>query len=412
MKDESMMSKKIWVVSELYYPEETSTGYFLTKIAEGLAESLPVSVLCVQPTYAARGVRAPVKERRNRVDIIRCKATALNKDIMIYRLVNMITISLSIFIKTLLHVNRQDYVLVVTNPPLLPFLTVAACRLRGAKCLLLVHDVYPEVLIVTGMTKAKTLFVKLLERATKLLYQNSERIIVLGRDMRELVLNKIGDKNSQRVVVIPNWADIDEIVPGARDESAFLAALGLSQKFVVQYSGNMGRTHGLENIIATANKLSPHENIHFLFRGTGAKKPWLESAVKKSNLANVSILPSQPRSELKSLLNGCDVAIISFIPGMAGISVPSRMYNILAAGKPIIAVADPESELALVVQEEKVGWVIPPNAPDILAEVILEAMANKELLIKMGYRARAVAEEKYSLNRIIKKYTSLVNGIG
>src|SRR5215471_424848 len=390
------MIQRVWVVSELYYPEETSTGYLLTKIAEGLAQHFPVHVLCSQPTYAVRGVRAPCREKHNGVSIQRCWATTLNKDNVLFRLINLVTISLSIFVAAVFQINRRDCVLVVTNPPLLPFVVATACRLRGAKCLLCIHDVYPEALTASGMVRPGAMLTRLIGWLTQRLYHSMASIIVLGRDMQRLVAQKLGQVQGQ-IVLIPNWADVDEVVPAQRAHNALLNELGLLNKFVIQYAGNMGRTHDLESVVESVRRLREQPDIHFLFIGWGAKQRWLEATVQAEGLRNVTILANRPRADAANFLNACDIAIIAFVPGMAGVSVPSRMYNILAAGKPIMAVADSDSELALMVQEEGVGWVVPPAQPDRLVATILEAWSNPDLIIKMGRRARRVVEEKYSL---------------
>ena len=135
-------SQRIWIVSELYYPELTSTGYFLTGIAEGLASVYDVSVLCGQPSYWARGTSAPTREICNGVDVCRCWATTLDKNKVVFKIVNLVTISLSIFFSALFRFRGGDIVIAVTNPPLLPYLALLACRTRGGRFVLLVHDVY------------------------------------------------------------------------------------------------------------------------------------------------------------------------------------------------------------------------------------------------------------------------------
>jgi glycosyltransferase involved in cell wall biosynthesis len=145
-----------------------------------------------------------------------------------------------------------------------------------------------------------------------------------------------------------------------------------------------------------------------LFIGSGAKRSWLEQTVRKNNLANVTILPNRPRSDQPNFLNACDIAVVSLVPGMTGVSVPSRMYNIMAAGKPIIAVTDDDSELALVVQEEHIGWVAPPGQPDRIVGAIVEARACPQRLTEMGARARLAVETRYSPEKAIKAYQALV----
>lgn len=401
-------SNQVWVVSELYYPEETSTGYLLTCTAEGIARSFPVSVLCSQPTYAARGQRAPAYEERNGVHIHRCWGTTFDRDRILLRLINMVTITVSIFLSALMRLHRGDCVFVVTNPPVLPFAVNLACWFRRAKCVLIIHDVYPEVLIATGITTPTALPTRLIRWLTGLLYRRCERIVVLGRDMQQLARQKLpgGD---ERTVIIENWADLDLVEPRPRSSNTLLKEQGLLDKFVIQYAGNMGRTHGLEHLIAVAQRLeSNHPKIHFLLIGSGAKKRWVEQTATSLHLSNLTVLGNRPRSDQSNFLNACDVALISFIPGMAGVSVPSRMYNIMAAGKPIIAMADRHSELAQVVIEEGIGWVIDPGDEAALERTIMEAASQPELLCAMGQRARLAAETKYSPERANQAYRNLV----
>ena len=140
----------IWILSELYYPEESATGYYVTKVAEGLALRHRVRVLSAQPTYKARGTRAPKDELHNNVHIHRCAATTLDKDIVAFRLVNLLTISTSIFLNAIWRIRCGDVVLVVTNPPTLPFVVFLACKIRRAKLVLRIEDVYPEALVAAG----------------------------------------------------------------------------------------------------------------------------------------------------------------------------------------------------------------------------------------------------------------------
>ncbi len=405
------MPENILVVSELYYPEETSTGYYLTRIAEGLAQFYSVDVLCSQPTYSERGIRAPEREEHNGVRIQRCRGTTLNKDLLIFRLINLSTISISIFFNALRKIREQDIVLVVTNPPLLPFLINWVCKLRGARCLLLIHDVYPEIMVAAGMLRDSSILARGVAWFTRRLYQSVCRIIVLGQDMADLVAGKLNGESS-KIGIIPNWADLDLVSPGDRSKNVLLRDLGITHQFVIGYAGNMGRTHDIESLYQAANVLSHEDEIHFLFIGSGAKKQWLEHTLQDKPLPNLTVLPRVPREDLATILNACDVAIISFVPRMAGVSVPSRMYNIMAAGKPIIAIADENSELAMVVKEAQIGWVVPPGNVDQIVAAIQEARTNPASLADMGRRARQVAEARYSFERVIGSYHNLIQSLG
>jgi colanic acid biosynthesis glycosyl transferase WcaI len=396
----------LWFLSELYYPEETSTGYFLTKMAEGLATSLNVGVLCAQPTYSQRGIRAPWHEYRRGVEIWRCRGTALDKNVLALRLINTLSISGGVLFSALRRVRRGDVVLAVTNPPTLPLLAALVTRAKHAKSVVLVHDVYPDVLVRLGVLRDGSALERGLRSILRRAYRGAAGVIVLGRDMKSLMARRFKIE-PDKVTVIPNWADCDEIFPMDRSGNPLLLSLGISDKFVVQWAGNMGRTHDLECLLGAAEILREHRHIHFLFSGWGARRAWLEAAVVRQLLPNVSLVPDQLRDGLSTLLNACDISAISFVPGMAGISVPSRMYNVLAAGKPLVASADEASELSVVIREEGVGWVVTPGDAAAMARAILEAQSDPERVTAMGKRARSVAETKYSFEGSKAKYNSL-----
>ena len=401
---------RIWIISELYYPELTSTGYFLTGIAEGLAPSHGVSVLCGQPSYLARGVHAPSHETLNGVDVHRCWATTFDKNKLHLKLLNLITISASIFCAALFAFRRGDIVIAVTNPPLLPYLMALVCRMRGARFVLLVHDVYPEVLTRLGILKPSSMFVRLVELSSRRLYKNADRIVVLGRDMEELVAQKVGAGGS-RVMIATNWGDTEAIYPTARKDNTLLDKLNLHGRFVVQYCGNIGRTHGIEDLLGAAELLCQDPDVHLLLIGWGAKKQWAMQQREQRQLTNLTILDPLSREDLCDGLNACDIAFISFASGMAGVSVPSRMYNVLASGKPVLAVCDSNSELAAVIREERIGWVIPPGHPDLIVAALREGKADSEALRCMGERARRAAAMKYTRCHVLEKYNSLIENL-
>jgi glycosyltransferase involved in cell wall biosynthesis len=405
---EASMAQRIWIASELYYPEETSTGYYLTRVAEGLADRFDVHVLCGQPTYSKRGIRAPVKEIRHGVSIQRCAGTTLDKNVIAYRLLNIITLSFSIFMRALVHLKANDEVMVVTTPPSLPFVIAIACWVRRANYILLIHDNYPEILIAAGKATPTSTLVRAMNWLNKRLYQHAERIVVVGRDMKELVTQKLSG-DASRLVTIPNWAELETVDPSPRSTNLLLSELGLEEKFVLLYAGNMGYPNDIESIMSSASALLGDEKFHFLFIGSGVKKPWIESTVKEKGLRNVTVLNSRPRVDQTNFLNACDVAVISFVDKMLGVSMPSRTYNTLAAGKPIIGVADAKSELAQVIIEEEVGWVVPPHNPDLLVKAILDAASEPDRIAAMGMRARAAAVQKYSLDQAVRDYFEVFN---
>jgi glycosyltransferase involved in cell wall biosynthesis len=402
--------KSLWFVSEAYYPDEVGTAYYVTKLAEGLAASFNVRVLCGFPIYDARGAKVPSEEIHGHVRIKRCRGATLDKDRLFLRIVNLATISLSLFFLALTRFRKNDVVLVVTSPPLLPFTIKTACALKRAKCILRIDDVYPEALIAAGMLNPRSSSAAFMRSLNKWLYRRVDAIVVMGRDMERLA-RQLAAPTIKNISIIPNWADVDEIFPVPKSQNALLKELGLSEKFVVLCAGNMGRAQAIEMMFSAAELMKGTKGLHFLFIGSGAKRAWMDREAKETPLENVTILNQRPRSDQNNFLNACDINLVSLVSGMTGAGVPSRLYNIMAAGKPVIAVAPEDSEACRVVLEEDIGWVVSPDRPDRLAEAIAAAASNPARLADMGVRARSAARGKYSPATVLNKYRELIGSL-
>ena len=393
----------LWIVTELYYPEETSTGYYLTRIAEGLTDDFQVKALCGQPNYSARGTKAPNRETHKNVEIFRAGGTTLDKNVILFRVINMLTLGISVFFKALRHFRKGDKIMVVTTPPSLPFITALAALLKGAGYVLLIHDNYPEILIAANKAKENSFLVNVLNHCNRWLYKYAGKIIVCGRDMHELISRKT-DGLDIPIETIQNWAELENVRPFPRQENELLKELEFEDRLVFLYAGNMGYPNDLESIVECAGKLVDDERFGFVFLGAGVKRKWLERQIAEKSLKNVKLLDPRPRREQNIFLNACDVAIVTLVKKMWGVSMPSRTYNILAAGKPILALTENESEIARVVAEDHVGWTVAPNEPSALLSTIYEIYEDREKFAGMSRNARRSALEKYSLEAALIKY--------
>lgn len=396
---------RLWVASELYYPEETSTGYFLTRIAEGLADNFDVQIISGRPAYSERGTKVTAYEERRGTRIYRMPATRFDKDIIPLRLLNLVTFSLATFVFALFKIRRGDLVLVVTNPPTLPLVVGLAGRLRGARLSLLVHDIYPEVLDASGTLNPTGTLYRILEAVFRGLFRGFERIFVLGRDAEEAVARKIRS-GAERIRIIPNWADIEEVFPLNAQENHFRNSLGLQDKIIIQFSGNIGRTHDVETILEAAEQLKDDPRFHFLFFGYGAKSNFVSERAAKLHLSNVDVLPRQPREKLNQMLNACDAVVIALVDKMFGLSVPSRMYNVMAAGKPIIAIAHPRSELCRTIEDASAGWPLPGCSGTDLAQFVRQLGEEEEMAKAKAYgaNARELVAHDFTLGAILDLY--------
>lgn len=400
------VEKKIWIITELYYPTLNSTGYYMTEIAEYLAKNnQDVNVLCSNLTYNTNLVTTIKSEVRNKVRINRVLLKQIDKNNFIFRILRLTNASIKLFIKSLLLISRKDRVLIVTNPAFLILLMPMLKLIKGIKYDLLVHDIFPENLVAIKKMKSSSLIYKLIKFLFDFSYSKAENCIVIGRDMEKIVKEKIGDKSN--ITLIPNWAEVDKIFPVNKNDTNMINLLNLQGKFIFQFAGNLGHAQGLKNIL-DAISLIKNEDLHFLFIGSGAMESEIKLAAKNSLLKNISLIGFQDRSNQNDFLNACDVALITLSDGMLGLGVPSKAYNIMAAGKPILIIADNASEISMCVKEYNLGWIVEPNNPKLLSdtfEMIYKDFSSGKVNIE---NSRIVAEKYFAKDIILSQYDHFI----
>lgn len=400
------MKKKLWIVTELYFPEESATSYIFTKIAEGLAMEFDVNIITGQPDYTKKITNILKNEYINNVYIERCNIPSFDKNKLLFRIIRAILLSILLSYQALKRVRRGDVVLVVTNPATLLFFMIFVCMIKRARFLILVHDVFPENLLPANIVK-NVLIIKIINFIANFPYRKASKVISIGRDMALVLQRKIA-AGTPTVEVITNWADCDNIFPQNKNSNFLIKELSLEEKFIIEFAGNIGRVQGIEYLVQAID-LIKDDGVHFLFIGNGAKRYLLEKKMEEQSLRNITILDTRHRSEQNVFLNACDIGLITLAPGMYGLGVPSKAYNIMATGKPIIAAVEADSEIGLMVIEENIGWVVSPGSPQALVNAIIDAKSDPDRLVEMGTRSRIVAENKYSFPKVLERYKIVVN---
>lgn len=401
---------KIWVVSEIYYPVTTSTGYYVTEIAEYLAKrGLNVHVICTNALYNQGGVKSSQKEElHNGVAIHRILVPAIDKNSLIKRIVRLLISSYRMCRKIRHSVGEGDKLLVVTNPAFLILLIPHIARKRSVNYTILVHDIFPENLVaIKNIISSSSIFYRTIKQLFDRAYSKADKCISIGRDMSEVLKKK--KVQASHITLITNWAETQNIYPKDKRDTSLYKQLKLGDKFVFQFAGNLGRTQGITNLLK-ALSLIDLPMIHFLFIGDGVKYLEIKKYIHESHLKNVSLLGFQDRSLQNDFLNACDVGIVTLSDGMYGLGVPSKAYNIMAAGKPILYVGEKNSEIALCVEEYKIGWVVEAGNPEALADTILGIVADMDKYLFMKANARKVAENFFAKDIILEKYYSLLSG--
>jgi glycosyltransferase involved in cell wall biosynthesis len=401
---------RVLILSQYFFPELISTGQLLTELAEDLVEmGCSVCVVAGQPTYYEKS-RVPEEMGHQGIRILRVGNTQLEKNSVAGKIVNSATFFLGAVHRSMA-LSRDAVVLVVTNPPILPFVPYLLSILGKRKYVCLVHDVYPDIAVQLGYLGKVGVFHALWEKMNRMMMHGAAAVIVLGRDMEEIVRKKMDRSEWGKIRMIPNRSDGDAILPEDKEENPFLRENGLSpSKYIVQYSGNMGLSHGMETIIEAAKRLQALP-ILFLFIGGGGKRGKIVKMAAALGIENVLFLPYQPKENLRYSLSCSDVSLVCLEEGVEGLSVPSKYYGILASGRPVIAMMAERSEVAMSIRESGCGYVVPPGSPDALVEKICYLFDHPDEVREMGKKARESMERNYSRRVVAGKYLALLREV-
>ena len=390
---------KILVVSQYYPPDSSTTAVYIAAIAEGLARDNRVIVLSGSPN-SSPGIGVD----RTRPQIVEIANWTPQKDALVRRAIAISLLALRIFFATLTRAGPNDVVFCVTTPFTLPYAVALAARLRGAASVLLIYDLYPEVLEAAGLIKPSSLLARLLRLANSMLFRALDAIITIGRDVEPLLL-AYRSVTPAKIHLIPNWTLLPVGYRETSPDNCFRA--GHHSKLVVGLSGNLGFTHSPRTVFEAARLLEADTDVHFILSGWGIGWKQLSDLQAAERLDNVTLLEAVPQASLVEFLTSADVWIIPYRRNIAGVSVPSRLYNLLAVGRAVIVAAEARAEAALMIDEEQIGWVVPPEDPHRLANAIRSAAADRAGTRKKGQRAAAAAQ-KYNQQAALARYREVI----
>lgn len=407
-------SAGLTVLTEYFPPEEASTAQLLSDLASGLATDFDVSVLTAYPSYHDDDTDATVPRREtvDGVDVTRFRSTRFHKDSLALRVVNWVSF-LALVTVGLLWRRPSGALLVLSNPPVLPFAAWFHKRLTGAPYVYLIHDVYPDMPVALGMLDPDGLVARTWERAMRAVYRDADRIVVLGDAMKEHVVDVMADDpgfDAEAVAVIHNWQDPEFIQPAPKEGNEFAAEHGTRDRFTLLYSGNVGRFHDTETAIEAIDLLEDRgrDDVQMLVIGDGAEKERLRELVAARGIDNVRFLPFQPRERLPETLTCGDAALVGVDPAVSGLCVSSKLYSSLAAGMPVLAVTAPDDEVARVVEGADCGTHVAPGNAEAVADVLAAWADSPALVDRLGARARRRFEEGYTRGTAVAQYRAIL----
>ena len=375
-----------------YWPDQAATGQLLTELAEDLvqAHGCTVTVVAGRALHGADdggGIQPFRRESHHGVTILRANGTRLRPRTFSGRATNYMTYFASSTLASFV-VERPDVVVSLTDPPIIGLAALATARRAGAKFVFLCEDIFPEVASLLEDFHSPVVN-RALDRVNRHLLREADAIVALGDRMKRRLVEEKG-ADAADVHVIHNWADCRAIAPAPKDNS-FARAHGLADRFVLMHSGNVGLSQNLDVLIEAAARLQSKERLVIAIVGDGARRDALVSAASARGLSNVKFIPYQPKEHLRESFAAADAFLISLKAGIEGYIVPSKLYGILAAGRPFVAAVDPSSEVATVALQSQCGVVAAPGDADDLARAIAVLHDNPELTRVMGEHARRAA---------------------
>ena len=406
------MSMRLLVISPHFEPDTAPTGIIVTSLVEQwLEQGHQIEVITSLPWYEKHEVenqwkgRLFRKEEKESLTVTRLHPFPQDKNKLLRRLVGFLAFSFLALIASVSKKGPFDAVIVISPPLTLGTVGKAAAVRHRCKLLLNLQDIFPDIAITLGKIKSRS-SIKVLEKYEKLTYSGTDSITVLSKDLEKNVNKKIESiKNPPQITVIPNFLISSSIKPQDR-LTEYRKEHHLGEKFVVMYAGNLGNSQSFELITDAAKKHEDRDDIVYVINGGGVMSSSLKQ--QANNLRNLVVIGYQPIERLPEVLATADLHLVPLRTGLGGMSVPSKIYSVFAAGRPVIASVDPGTEIERIVIESEGGIVLPPDDFESFISAVEKLIEDSEMLKEMGHKARFWLENCYSSKTVADSYLDLI----
>jgi glycosyltransferase involved in cell wall biosynthesis len=393
---------KVVFVNRFFHPDLAPTGLHAADVAFDLAAvGHEVHAVTSRLAYDAGNPGYPARETLHGVNIHRVWTTRFGRGSLAGRALDYFSFYLSAFLVLARLLSRNDIVVAKTDPPLISVVAAIAAWLHGARLVNWLQDVFPEAAARSGMRLLSGPLGDIARVKRNWSVRRAAVNVVLGERMAAEVGRLVP---GARLRVVPNWADGSAVRPMAPGVSALRREWGFEGRFVVGYSGNLGRVHDCETLLAAARLLAEEHDVVFSFVGGGFNFPRLLAA----ELANVSVRGYVPEARLGESLAACDVHLVTLRPAFEGLIVPSKFYGAAAAGRAVIFIGDPDGEIARAVATHGCGVTVAAGDGHGLAAAIRDLRASPEKLRAMGERARAAFEREWNKPVALARWRNVI----
>lgn len=398
-------------VNRFFFPDHSATSQMLSDLAFYLAATgNDVHVITSRLSYDDPQAVLPEWENIHGVSVHRMATTRFGRMQLLGRTLDYLSFFTSLHTALAQLARPGDIIIAKTDPPLLSIVAASVARRKRAHLINWLQDLYPDIAIQLGVPYIKGPVAASLRFLRNISLRRAAMNVAVGEKMAELV--RRAGVPASAVCVIPNWANDEELVPVARTDNPLRGAWQLANKFIVGYSGNLGRAHEFDTILEAAEQLRNNTNIVFVFIGGGHFFEELARRVAERALSSsFRFVPYQKRSQLKNSLTLPDVHLLSLRRNVEGLVVPSKFYGIAAAGRPILAVISTDGEFAPLLKQHECGLVIEPGHGPALAQAIIALSNDPDRCAAMGARARAMLDARFSKAHAFERWLAVFDNL-
>jgi colanic acid biosynthesis glycosyl transferase WcaI len=400
---------RVLLINQAFYPDVAATAQHAHDLARYLVEhGHEVTAIASRSVYGAKGAAFPPHEHVDGIEIIRVGSSFFGKSSIAARLIDSGLFHLPAVWRAIT-MKRHDVVVCLTTPPFVAGVGWITRLIRGTPFVYWALDLYPDLPIACGVVRQNSMLARFLESVNRFFMRRANRVVVIGRCMEARILQKgVPAANIERINV---WSDQDEVHPVARDANNYRREWGVGDRLLVMYSGNFGIGHDVETIADAVARLGSAPDIMFAFVGGGKRKSQLIEALRARGLTNFINAPYQPRERLDELLSAGDVHLASLRDGVEGIMVPSKLFGVLAAARPVIFIGSANSEVAHVIREDQCGAVVSCGDGEGLSRAILAYASDRQRIEIEGQNGRRALVERWSARHALSRWLAVLENV-
>jgi len=400
-------SIRLSVITEFFPPDYAATGQLIEELVKNLEQlGLNIEVFTGQPGYAFGVSQAPPVEQFGQLRVQRSRSAKFWSGRIRGKAINGVLFTLRAALHILAGLRRHDVFLLTSAPPFLPIVGYLAHLLFGISYVCLIYDIYPDIAIALGVIPNHHWLAQFWRSMNRRIWRKAKGIVVLSPAMKERVV-AICPEVADKVSVIHSWGDPELILPIAKKDNWFSRKHNLYNKFTVVYSGNIGRCHDMDTILAAAKQLKD-EPIQFVCIGGGQKRQGLIQEVTRLGLNNFLFLPYQDKHVLPYSLTSGDLSLVSVEAGLESLIAPSKLYPVLATGRPVVAICPKHSYLTQLITDAKCGASFENGDSYNLTKFIRQLARDQELTEHLGRSAREYLQLHFTPKIIAKQYLQVI----